>query len=289
MMNTLQVIAANPTLFLILVAILSLFIGSFLNVVIYRLPLIMEQHLSEECRSYLGLKPYTTEEKISLSLPFSHCPRCKQLIRPWHNIPVFSFLWLRGKCANCSCHISLRYPFIEALTCIASVVIAFKFGFTFQTLAALFFTWIAICLIFIDLDHHLLPDQLTLLLLWIGLFSSLFSLFCNSFDAIIGAILGYLIFAITQLIFGFFTGKIGIGQGDFKFLAGMGAFLGWQMLPFIILLASITGIILTCSQMLIKRSFKSVPLPFGPYLAIAGWIALLWGPFILRSYFELIR
>jgi leader peptidase (prepilin peptidase)/N-methyltransferase len=287
-MNTIQFLAASPNLFLIIVAFFSLFIGSFLNVIIYRLPRMMEQNWSEECRIYLGLKPHTEAEKLTLSLPFSHCPRCKKLIRPWHNIPLLSFLWLKGKCAYCKAHISIRYPFIEALTCILSVYVAWNFGFTWQTLAALFFTWICICLTFIDLDYHLLPDQLTLLLLWLGLFFSLFACFVNSHEAILGAIAGYLIFAITQVLFGWATGKTGMGQGDYKFLAALGAYLGWQLLPFIILLSSLCGIIFAVTHMLINRHFKSIPLPFGPYLAVAGWIALIWGKEIMQYYLQLI-
>ncbi|EKD54446.1 MAG: type 4 prepilin peptidase PilD, partial [uncultured bacterium] len=238
----------------------------------------------EECRIYLGLKPYPDTEKLNLCLPFSHCPHCKKNIRPWHNIPLFSYLWLWGHCADCRAAISMRYPFVEALTASVSIYVAWKFGLTLQTAAALFFTWIGICLIFIDLDYHLLPDQLTLLLLWLGAFFSLFNVFCNTQDAIIGAMVGYLIFAITQFFFKATTGKIGMGQGDFKFLAALGAYLGWQLLPLIILLASISGIIFAVTHMIIKRNFKSVPLPFGPYLAVAGWIALVWGPEIMQYY-----
>lgn len=285
-MNILSFFTLHPDIFLAAVAILSLFIGSFLNVVVYRLPRMMERHWSEECRIYLGLKPHTESEKLNLSLPLSHCPQCKKNILPWHNIPILSYLWLRGHCAYCQARISLRYPLVEALTCLASTYVAWKFGFSLQTIAALLFTWIGICLIFIDLDYHLLPDQLTLLLVWLGLFFSLFAIIINSHDAIIGAISGYLIFAIIQWVFGHLTGKTGMGQGDFKFLAGLGAFIGWQMLPLIILLASISGLIFACTHMVIKRDFKSAPLPFGPYLAVAGWIALLWGHEIMRFYVE---
>lgn len=284
MMDILQFIAANREIYLILIAFFSLFVGSFLNVVIYRLPRMMEQHWSEECRIYLGLKPHTEIEKLNLYLPFSHCPRCKKVIRPWHNVPLFSYLWLRGKCAYCRTQISVRYPFVEALTCILSIYVAWKFGFTWKTLAALSFTWISIALTFIDLDYHLLPDQLTLTLLWLGLFSSIFNLFTNSHDAIIGGIVGYLIFAITQWLFQAATGKTGMGQGDFKYLAAIGAYLGWQILPIIILLASLSGVIITSTHMTIKRNFKSAPLPFGPYLAIAGWVGLMWGNEIMQYY-----
>lgn len=288
MMDILSFFTNNPALSLLVTAIFALFIGSFLNVVIYRLPRMMEQSWSEECRIYLGLKPHTEIQKLNLCLPFSHCPQCKVPIRPWHNIPLLSYFLLNGKCANCKGHISLRYPLVEALTCIMSMYVVWKFGITWQTASAMFFTWTIICLTFIDLDHHLLPDQLTLTLLWVGLLSSIYTLFVNSHDAILGAIAGYLIFAMTQWVFERITGKTGMGQGDFKFLAALGAYLGWQMLPLIILLASVSGIIFTFTHMAMKRQYKSVPLPFGPYLAVAGWIALLWGNEIMQYYFELM-
>ncbi len=283
-METLQFFSDHPQSFIVLVAILSLFIGSFLNVVIYRLPRMMEQGWSEECRIYLGLKPHTDIEKLNLWLPFSHCPRCKNTILPWHNLPVISYLLLRGKCHFCQAAISMRYPLVELLTCAMSVYVAWRFGMTYQTASALFFTWTLIALTFIDIDYHLLPDQLTLLLMWAGLFSSLFFLFTPCNDAIIGAMAGYAIFAIVQMVFGWITGKVGMGQGDFKLLAALGAYAGWQMLPLIILLASITGIIFTVIHMIIKHEFKSTPLPFGPYLAFAGWLSLMWGHEIMQSY-----
>jgi leader peptidase (prepilin peptidase)/N-methyltransferase len=275
---------ASPSIFLVIVGVLSLFIGSFLNVIIYRLPRMMHEQWEEECRLYLRLKPHHHTTRLNLCLPFSHCPRCKKNIRPWHNIPLLSYFWLRGRCAYCHAAISARYPFVEALTALASLYVAWKFGFTPQTGVALLFTWIGICLIFIDLDHHLLPDQLTLLLLWIGAFASLFNVFCDPHDAIIGAMVGYLLFAVTQSLFKAVTGKMGMGQGDFKFLAALGALLGWQLLPLIILLSSVSGIIFALTHMTIKRHFKSTPLPFGPYLAVAGWVALLWGHEIMQYY-----
>lgn len=280
--------AANPNMFLVFVAFISLFIGSFLNVVIHRLPRMMEQNWSEECRIYLGLRPHTDTEKLNLWLPFSHCPQCKNVIRPWHNIPILSYLWLRGRCAYCNARISQRYPIVEALTTLASVYVAWKFGVTWQTMAGLVFTWIGIALIFIDLDYHLLPDQLTLLLLWIGLFISLFNIFVPSHDAIIGAIAGYLIFALTQIVFEWATGKTGMGQGDYKYLAALGSFLGWELLPLVILLASISGVIISVTHMIIKKQYKSIPIPFGPYLAVAGWIALMWGNEIMQYYLSLV-
>ncbi len=284
-MQTINFMTEHPEFFLVLIAALSLIIGSFLNVVIYRLPLMMKNEWSQECREYLGLKVLPIDmEKLNLYLPFSHCIHCKKSLKPWHNIPVISYLVLRGKCAFCNVKISIRYPFVELICCITSVYVAWRFGISWQTAGGLIFTWIAISLIFIDLDYHLLPDQLTLLLVWIGLFLSLFSVFANSHDAIIGAIAGYLIFAIVQWLFKTVTGKIGMGQGDYKFLAGLGAFLGWQQLPLIILLASVVGLLFGIMQMIIRNQFKSIPIPFGPYLAFAGWISLIWGPQILNLY-----
>jgi leader peptidase (prepilin peptidase) / N-methyltransferase len=289
-MEIINFLSANPNLYLMLVAILALLAGSFLNVVIYRIPRMIEQDWSHECREYLGLKPNAMEPKaLNLYLPFSHCPSCKKTLKPWHNIPLVSYLVLRGKCAYCKARISIRYPLVEVLTCMASVYVAWHFGISLQTLGALLFTWIIIALTFIDLDFHLLPDNLTFLLLGIGLFLSLFSVFCNSHDAILGAIAGYLIFACIQWIFKLVTGKIGMGQGDYKFLAALGAFLGWQMLPIIILLASISGLIFGLTYLAIKHNFKSIPLPFGPYLAIAGWISLVEGPGLLHLYLKLIQ
>lgn len=275
----------HTNFFLFLIAAFSLIIGSFLNVVIYRLPLMMKNEWTQECREYLGLKALPSDiEQLNLCLPFSHCTYCKKVLKPWHNIPIISYLVLRGKCAFCDMKISMRYPLVELICCVTSVYVAWRFGFTWQTVGGLLFTWIAISLTFIDLDHHLLPDQLTLLLVWVGLFLSIFSIFTNSHDAIIGAIGGYLIFAVVQWLFKLATGKVGMGQGDYKFLAGLGALLGWLQLPLIILLASIIGLIFGITQMALKNQFKSEPIPFGPYLAIAGWISLIWGPEITAIY-----
>jgi leader peptidase (prepilin peptidase)/N-methyltransferase len=287
-MESMQFFAEHRDAFLFVVGLVSLLIGSFLNVVIYRLPRIMQQHWSEECRIYLRLKPHTDTDKLSLSLPFSHCPRCKKTIRPWHNIPILSFLWLKGRCAHCKAHISLRYPLVEGLTCLVSLYAAAKFGATPQTFAALLFGWICICLTFIDIDYHLLPDELTLSLLWAGLFFSIFYLFTNSQDAILGALAGYLIFAAIQWLFRLITHKTGMGQGDYKLLAAIGAFLGWQMLPLVILLASVSGLIFALTQMVLRKNYTSTPLPFGPYLAIAGWVALLWGNEIMKYYLHIM-
>jgi len=288
-MNTIYFLQTSPDIFLVFIAFIGLCLGSFLNVVIYRLPRMMRNQWQEECRHYLGLKPQPHEtEHLSLWLPGSHCIHCKKPIKPWNNIPVLSYLLLRGRCNYCHASISLRYPIVELICAVSSVYLAWQFGVTWLTLFALFFNWILIALTFIDIDFHLLPDQLTLLLLWLGLLASIFGLFCNCHDAILGAILGYLIFACIEWIFKLATHKSGMGQGDFKLLAALGAFLGWQHIPTVILLASLIGIIFGLTHMLIRRQLKSVPLPFGPYLAGAGWICLIWGQEILNSYWHLM-
>ena len=289
-METIHIIMQHTRLFLLAIAALTLIIGSFLNVVIWRLPLIMKNAWNRECREYLGLKAtHHVQEKFDLWMPFSHCTTCQHSLKPWHNIPIISFLVLRGRCAFCHAKISFRYPLVELLCCITSVYVAMRFGASTQTLIGLIFTWIAIALTFIDLDHHLLPDTLTLLLVWIGLLASLFNIFVSSHDAIIGAAMGYLIFACVQFLFHLLTGKDGMGQGDYKFLAGLGALFGWQQLPIIILLASVIGLIFGLVQLAVKHQFKSVPLPFGPYLAIAGWISLIRGPAILHMLSRLMN
>lgn len=289
-METIQFILHHDSLFLFLVAAFSLIIGSFLNVVIWRLPIMMKNAWSQECRTYLGLKPVDPMEleTVNLWLPFSHCPTCRHPLKPWHNIPIISYLVLQGRCAFCNVRISMRYPLVEFICCITSVYVAMRFGISEKTLVGLVFTWIAISLTFIDIDHHLLPDALTLLLVWVGLFASIFNVFASSQDAIIGAIAGYMVFATIQWLFHFATGKDGMGQGDYKFLAGLGALFGWQQLPVIILLASITGLIFGLVQLAAKHQFKSVPLPFGPYLAVAGWVSLVRGPAILHMLSRLM-
>jgi leader peptidase (prepilin peptidase)/N-methyltransferase len=284
-MDIMNFLMEHIDIFIIVIAAIALLVGSFLNVVIYRLPRMIQNEWSQECREYLGLKSQPTDnEPLNLCLPLSHCTQCKTRLKPWHNIPVLSYLILRGKCAYCKATMSMRYPLVELLCCITSAYVAWRFGFSWQTVGGLVFTWILIALTFIDLDYQLLPDSLTLFLLWVGLFLSLFGIFVDSHNAILGAMIGYLIFAITQWFFQFFTGKSGMGQGDFKFLAALGACLGWAQLPIIILLASVIGMFFGIMHMIVKRQFKSTPLPFGPYLAIAGWTCLIWGNDILRLY-----
>ncbi len=283
MSAVIELLSQSPLLFVTLVGLVSLLVGSFLNVVIYRLPKMMEQDWQAQCAELAGSKPVETEV-FNLNQPRSHCPQCKMMIRAWQNIPVLSYLLLRGKCKTCQHPISIRYPSIEVLTGIASVLVAVHFGFSWPCLAALVFTWTLIALTFIDVDHQLLPDNLTLPLVWLGLFVNLFESFTDLRSAVIGALVGYLILWLVYQAFKLITGKEGMGYGDFKLLAAIGAWLGWQFLPVTIILSSVVGIIIGGGLMLIRRQESQIPIPFGPYLACAGFIALLWGDKINTAY-----
>jgi leader peptidase (prepilin peptidase)/N-methyltransferase len=277
-------------LFSALAGVIGLLIGSFLNVVIYRLPIMMQRGWRKECTEYLQLNPEVTPEDkpFNLVLPLSRCPDCNAPIKPYQNIPVISYLFLRGKCASCGCQISLRYPIIEGLTALASVIVAWHFGYTPQAGFALLLTWSLIALIFIDIDHQLLPDSITLPLLWLGLCLSLFDVFTDSHTSIIGASAGYLALWAVFHLFKLATGKEGMGYGDFKLLALFGAWLGWQYLPLIILLSSLVGAVIGVCMIVFVKHDHNVPIPFGPYLATAGWIALLWGNDLNQLYLSAV-
>jgi leader peptidase (prepilin peptidase)/N-methyltransferase len=277
-------------LFSALAGVIGLLVGSFLNVVIYRLPIMMQRGWRKECTEYLQLNPEVTPETepFNLVLPLSRCPDCNAPIKPYQNIPVISYLFLRGKCASCGCHISLRYPIIEALTALASVLVAWHFGYTPQAGFALLLTWSLIALIFIDIDHQLLPDSITLPLLWLGLCLSLIDVFTDSHSSIIGASAGYLALWAVFHLFKLATGKEGMGYGDFKLLALFGAWLGWQYLLLIILLSSLVGAVIGVCMIVFVKHDHNVPIPFGPYLAAAGWIALLWGNDLNQLYLSAV-
>ena len=282
---------ASPAAFLITVGVVALLVGSFLNVVIHRLPIMMEREWKAECRELLATdgNPATTatepQERYNLIVPRSRCPHCGHMIRAWENVPVVSYLVLRGRCASCGAAISAQYPLVEALTGLLAVVVAWHFGYTPQTLAALGFTWALIALAVIDLRTQLLPDAITQPLLWAGiLVNLLWGLFADVQSSILGAVFGYLSLWLVYHGFKLLTGKEGMGFGDFKLLAALGAWLGWQSLPLIILLSSFVGAAIGIALILIRGRDRNIPLPFGPYLAIAGWIALLWGEDITRSY-----
>jgi len=280
--------------YLTTVGLISLCVGSFLNVVIYRLPLMMQREWQSECRllleDELTAKPTqaSNSEPFNLVKPNSTCPKCKTAIKPWQNIPIISWIMLRGKCANCSNPISARYPIVEAITALLSLVIAYSFGATEHALLYIFVTWILVALTFIDIDHMLLPDQLTLPLVWLALIAAVMGITINTSDAIVGAACGYLSLWSVFWLFKLLTGKEGMGYGDFKLLAVFGALLGWQSLLTIILLSSVVGAIIGIALLSIQGKDKATPIPFGPYLAIAGWITLLWGAQIQAAYFNLI-
>lgn len=263
-------------------------IGSFLNVVIYRLPKILEQGWTEECREFLAdelAKPNKkTDLKITLSTPSSSCPSCRHKIRFYENIPLISWLFLRGKCSQCENPISIRYPLVELSTALLSIVIAAHFGPTLLTLSLLVLTWGLVCLTLIDFDHMLLPDQITLPLLWLGLLINLNGALVPLSDAVIGAVIGYMSLYSIFWLFKLLTGKEGMGHGDFKLVALFGAWIGWQLLPVLILMASAVGAIIGVALMLLKGHKREQAIPFGPYLAIAGWITLIWGNSIWNWY-----
>jgi leader peptidase (prepilin peptidase)/N-methyltransferase len=280
--------------------VLGLLIGSFLNVVIYRLPIMMENEWREHIREFMATGPGKSDtatiaessppEPFNLIRPRSRCSDCGALVKAWQNIPVVSWLWLGGKCASCKAPISARYPVIEILTGILSGMVIWKFGITPQSGAALFLIWALIALTVIDIDHQLLPDSITYPLLWLGLAISLLHQsgstgpFPDLQSSMIGAIAGYLSLWSVYWVFKLVTGKEGMGYGDFKLLAALGAWLGWQMLPLVIMLSALVGAIVGICMILFLGRDRQMPIPFGPYLAGAGLITLFWGQQISTSY-----
>jgi len=284
-MEVMEFLAGSPLLLIIMCALLGLIIGSFLNVVIHRLPKMMMRDWRLQCHELQGTTPADSDlEPYSLNTPRSRCPNCNHTISAWENIPVISYLILRGRCKKCTRPISIRYPLIEALTALLSALVAWHFGFSWQTAAALLLTWALISLTFIDLDHQLLPDDITLPLLWLGLGLSLFGIFTDPASAILGAMAGYLSLWSVYIIFKLLTGKEGMGYGDFKLLALFGAWLGWQSIPLIIVLSSLVGSIIGITLIALRSHQRDIPIPFGPYLAMAGWIAMMWGETITSTY-----
>ena len=286
--QTLIFFQQSPTAFNIFVVIFSLIIGSFLNVVIYRLPKMMHNAWYLECREFLADEvkniPPTKITELTLSKPDSTCPKCQHKIRFYENIPVISWLFLKGKCGQCKNNISIRYPLVETTTALLSLVIANHYGVSFETLLLLILTWGLICLTLIDFDHMLLPDQIVMPLLWLGLLVNITGTFVPLNDAVIGAAVGYMSLFSVFWLFKLLTGKEGMGHGDFKLFALFGAWLGWQLLPILILMASVVGALIGISLMLFKNHTREQAIPFGPYLAIAGWITLLWGDGIWSWY-----
>jgi len=292
-----EIFNSNPIVFDIVAGLLGLLVGSFLNVVIYRVPTMMDREERDWHRAYtaqneqLKTAPEPTEEEpFNLIRPGSSCPKCGAPVKPHQNIPILSYLFLRGRCASCGVRIALRYPIIEGLTSIASILVAWRFGFSAACAGALILSWTLIALTVIDLDRQWLPDRITLPLLWVGLGFSLITgvdggpVFADPRSSIIGAMAGYL--SLWSLYKGFklVTGKEGMGYGDFKLLAALGAWLGWQMLLIIIVLSAGVGLVAAVAMIVFRGHDRQVPIPFGPYLATAGFIALLWGPELLTVW-----
>ncbi len=282
-----QYLASNLLAFILLAGLLGLIIGSFLNVVIHRLPKMMEREWRQQAREILHPDEAHPDEPIyNLVLPHSHCPHCKSEIKAWQNIPVVSYVFLRGRCHNCKARISPRYPLVEVLTAALSMVVAWQFGFGWAAGGMLLLTWGLISLSLIDADTQFLPDSLVLPLLWLGLIANSFGLYTDLTTALWGAVFGYLSLWSVYWLFKLITGKEGMGYGDFKLLAMLGAWGGWQVLPLTILLSSLVGAILGIIILKSRGESNATPLPFGPYLAIAGWIALIWGDTITGTYLQ---
>ncbi len=279
--------AGNLPAFVCVSLVLGLLIGSFLNVVVYRLPIMMQRDWREQAREILQLTAVPEADTFNLVLPNSQCPHCGHEIRPWENIPLISYLFLRGKCSSCRAPISLRYPAVELACGLLSAYVAWHFGFTWQAGGMLLLTWGLLAMSLIDLDHQLLPDSLVLPLLWLGLIVNSFGLITDLETALWGAIAGYLSLWSVYWLFKLVTGKEGMGHGDFKLLAMLGAWGGWQVLPLTILLSSLVGAVLGTIMLRMRNAETSTPIPFGPYLAIAGWIALLWGEQITARYLQI--
>jgi leader peptidase (prepilin peptidase)/N-methyltransferase len=279
----------SPAALAAVAGLLGLCVGSFLNVVIHRLPKMMEREWQAQCAELRGEAPSTAGEPLSLARPRSRCPACGHPISALENIPLVSYLMLRGKCAGCGTGIPLRYPVVEAATGLLSAYAAWHFGPSLQAVGALLLAWALIALAAIDFDTQLLPDSITLPLLWAGLAFNLAGTYVPLEMAVLGAMAGYLSLWSVYWLFKLATGKEGMGYGDFKLLAALGAWLGWQMLPAIILLSSVVGAAVGLTLIVAVRHGRNVPIPFGPYLAAAGIIAAFWGPQITHGYLGLLH
>jgi leader peptidase (prepilin peptidase) / N-methyltransferase len=284
-----EIFEAWPVALFVVAGLLGLVVGSFLNVVAYRLPVMMEREWRTEAQKVLA-EPFTPPataadgKRFDLWWPPSACPGCAKAIAAQHNVPVLGFLWLKGKCASCGAKISPRYPVVEAFAALLAIAVAYVFGPTLQTVAALGFAWTLLALTLIDLDTKLLPDSLTLPLLWAGLLVNVPSLFTTLQASVLGAAAGYLALWSVYKLFKLVTGKEGMGYGDFKLLAAIGAWVGWQLLPVVILLSAIVGSVVGIALIAFGGRSSQTAIPFGPYLAAAGLIALLWGERLVELY-----
>lgn len=278
---------AAPAAFVLTCLFLGLTVGSFLNVVIHRLPKMLERGWQAQCAELRG-ETVTPSAPYNLVVPRSACPHCNHAIGAWENIPVFSYLYLRGKCKACGASISPRYPIVEATTALLCAYAAWHFGFGAAAVGALLLIWALVALTAIDFDTQLLPDDITLPLLWLGLLFNLFGVFTTLSDAVLGAVIGYLMLWGVYWLFKLVTGKEGMGYGDFKLLAALGAWLGWQMLPLIVLLSSLVGAVVGITLIIALKRGRNIPIPFGPYLAGGGLIALFWGASLTQSYLQIL-
>jgi len=283
----LALLESSPLSFSILAGIIGLLVGSFLNVVIHRLPKMMEREWQQQCAELDG-QTIDASPSYNLIVPRSACPHCGHAISALENIPVISYLFLHGKCAGCAASISPRYPIVEAVSGLLSAYAACHFGFGLAGIASIILVWALIALTFIDFDTQLLPDSITLPLLWLGLLLNLNGAFTSLPNALIGAVAGYLILWSVYWAFKLTTGKEGMGYGDFKLLAALGAWLGWTMLPLIILLSSLVGAVVGVALIIFAKHRRNIPIPFGPYLAGGGLIALFWGQALTQSYLQLL-
>lgn len=285
-MPAFDLLASSPLATSLCALLLGLLVGSFLNVVIHRLPIMMNADWRKQAREYLKLPEEAPGPVYNLMVPRSACPQCGHRISAVENIPIVSYLWLRGRCAGCRAHIPRRYPLMELACGLLSAFIAWHFGATGQGVAMLLLTWGLLAMSMIDVDHQLLPDTLVLPLLWLGLIVNALGLFVPLADALWGAVAGYLSLWLVFWVFRLLTGKEGMGYGDFKLLSLIGAWGGWQVLPLTILLSSAVGAVLGTLMLRARGASHATPIPFGPYLAVAGWIALIWGDEITTSYLQ---
>lgn len=284
-----------PAIFIAVAFAFALMIGSFLNVVIYRLPIMMQREWRDQCEELKDALPADLPEgQFNLVVPRSRCPACGKTIKAWQNIPVLSYLLLGAQCANCQATIAVRYPLVEVFTAAAAAVCAWHFGFGFEALMAIGLSCVLVAVSLIDIDHQIIPDSIVIPLLWVGLVMSLFhplagaeTLFIAPREAIVGALAGYLSLWSVYQLFKLITGKEGMGYGDFKLLAALGAWLGWQALPTIILLSAVVGAIIGIALIVFRGRDRQLPIPFGPYLAAAGWITMLYGEALSNAYLDL--
>ncbi|SEF46750.1 prepilin peptidase [Nitrosomonas ureae] len=287
-MTLLSILQDSPVLFISLIALLGLMVGSFLNVVIYRLPEMLKRSWLQQCAELQGQQASETLPAFNLISPRSACIHCGHKLSVWENIPVISYLLLRGRCSQCNGSISFRYPAVEALTALMSGIVAWYYGYSLIAIAALIFVWALITLTVIDLNTQLLPDDITLPLLWMGLLVNINNGFTDIQSAVIGAVAGYLSLWSIYWCFKLITGKEGMGFGDFKLLSAIGAWLGWSMLPLVILFSSLVGAIVGIGMIVAAKLNKNIPIPFGPYLAGGALIALFWGEKLNHAYFGLL-